>query len=128
MIRACADRMRLPENRNNPLRDWDGREHISRSRFVKAVAQYKATRRAILATLSEDGHGHANARLAQIGRDYGEAFNRLDSRAPFIETEEREELFAALNRVISDAEAVTGNDLSSARQVLTAAVDEVRQW
>ncbi|MEU1203422.1 hypothetical protein ABZ446_45515 [Streptomyces sp. NPDC005813] len=31
-------------NAANPLRDWDGREHIPRAGYRKAVAQYKATR------------------------------------------------------------------------------------
>jgi len=118
----------LAENLDNPLRDWDGRGHISRSHFAKAVSQYKATRRAALAALSGGDSEHTASRLAQIGREYGEAFNRLDSRTPFIETEEREELLAALDVIVSDAEAMTGRNLSSARQSLTAAVEEIRRW
>ncbi len=33
--------------------------------------------------------------LYEIGREYGRGFNLLDRRTPFIETVEREELFAA---------------------------------
>jgi hypothetical protein len=51
---------------SNPLREWDGRAHISRSRFAKATAQYKATRRAIMAALSADDGEPAGLRLAQI--------------------------------------------------------------
>jgi hypothetical protein len=104
----------LAENMSNPLREWDGRAHISRSRFPKATAQYKATRRAIMAALSGDDGGPAASRLAQIGREYAEAFNRLDGRAPFIETEEREDLFAALDQIIADAQATTGTNLTAA--------------
>jgi selenocysteine lyase/cysteine desulfurase len=56
----------LAENMSNPLREWDGRAHISRSRFAKATAQYKATRRAIMAALSADDGEPAGLRLAQI--------------------------------------------------------------
>jgi len=117
----------LAENLSNPLREWDGRPHISKSRFAKATAQYKATRRAIMAELSAESEPVAPL-LAQIGREYAEAFNALDGRAPFIETEEREELFAALNLIVDDAEAVTGNNLATARQSLIDGVEGARNW
>jgi len=118
----------LAENKSNPLREWDGRAHISRARFAKATAQYKATRRAIMAALPADDAEAAASRLAQIGRDYAEAFNKLDGRAPFIETVEREELFDALDLIIADAQAATGKDLTAARQSLIDAVEAARDW
>ena len=118
----------LAENMRNPLREWDGRPHISRTRFVKATAQYKATRAAVMATLSADDGEPAASRLAQIGREYAEAFNKLDARAPFIETEEREELFAALDLIIADARATTRKDLASARQSLIDGAEAARNW
>jgi hypothetical protein len=117
----------LAENMSNPLREWDGRAHISRSRFTKATAQYKATRRVIMAELSAEGEPAA-ARLAHIGVKYAEAFNRLNGRAPFIETEEREELFAALGLIIGDAEAKTGKNLAAARQSLMDGAESARDW
>jgi hypothetical protein len=117
----------LAENVSNPLREWDGRAHISRSRYAKATAQYKATRRAVMAALSAEG-GLAVSPLADIGREYAEAFNRLDGRAPFIETEEREELFAALGLIIDDAEAATGKNLAAARQSLIGGAEAARDW
>lgn len=118
----------LAENVSNPLRDWDGREHISRPRFAKATAQYKATRHAIMAALSADDGEPAASRLTEIGREYAEAFNRLDGRAPFIETEEREELFAALDLIIADAQATAGKNLAAARQSLIEGVEAARDW
>jgi hypothetical protein len=118
----------LTENTRNPLRDWDGRAHISRARFAKATAQYKATRRAVMAALPADDVKPAASRLAQIGREYAEAFNKLDGRAPFIETEEREELFAALDLIIADAQATTGKDLTAARQSLIDGAEAARNW
>jgi hypothetical protein len=49
----------------------------------------------------------------QLGREYAQAFNRLEGRAPFIETEEREDLFAALELIV--AEATTEKNLAAAR-------------
>jgi hypothetical protein len=118
----------LAENMSNPLREWDGRAHISRARFAKATAQYKATRRAIMAALSADDGEAAASRLAQMGREYAEAFNRLDGRVPFIETEEREELFAALDLIIADTQAATGKELAAARQNLIDGVNASRDW
>jgi hypothetical protein len=118
----------LAENRDNPLRDWDGRWNISRARFAKATAQYRATRRAVMAEASAGDGELATSRLGQIGRQYAEAFNRLGSRAPFIETQEREELLDALDLIINDAETATGKDLSSARHSLIDAADQARHW
>jgi hypothetical protein len=95
---------------------------------VQATAQYKATRRAVIAVLSADDGEPAASRLAQIGREYAEAFNKLDDRTPFIETEEREELFAALDLIIADAQATTRKDLTAARQSLTDGAEAARNW
>jgi hypothetical protein len=118
----------LAENMSNPLREWDGREHISRARFAKATAPYKATRHAVMTALPAGNGEAAASRLAQIGREYAEAFNKLDGRVPFIETEEREELFAALGLIIADAQAATGRDLTAARQSLIDGVETARNW
>ena len=118
----------LAENMSNPLREWDGRPHIGRSRYAKATAQYKATRRAIMAALSADDGDAAGSGLAQIGREYAEAFNKLDGRTPFIETEEREELFDALHLIVADAQAATGKDLTAVRQSLIDGVEAARDW
>ncbi|MCT9933075.1 hypothetical protein N5079_22970 [Planotetraspora sp. A-T 1434] len=118
----------VAENRANPLRDWDGREHISGTCYKEAVAQYKETRQAVIAVLS--GHSDENlpAQLVQIGREYGMGFNELDRRTRFIATDEREELFAALDFIVSDAEATLGLALGAVRGSLAAGVDAVRDW
>ena len=81
-----------------------------------------------MAALSADDGNAAASRLAQIGREYAEAFNKLDGRAPFIETEEREELFAALDLIIADVQATTEKDLAAARQSLINGVEATRDW
>src|SRR5262249_24537485 len=116
----------VAENRDNPLRDWDGAYNISRARFTQATAHYRATRGAVMAAVPAGDGELAASRLAQIGRQYAEAFNRLGSRASFIETLEREELLGALDLIINDAETATGKDLLSARHSLIDAADQAR--
>lgn len=118
----------IAENRNNPLREWDGREHISAARYRKSVAQYKATRRGVLVELAASDETDGS-RFAELGRQFGEAFNQLDgTRNPFIETEEREELFEALNVIVNDAEVEYGRTFDTTRQHLIAGAERVRDW
>ncbi|WP_426004181.1 hypothetical protein ACPFL9_17540 [Paenarthrobacter sp. NyZ202] len=118
----------VQENLENPLRDWDGREHISSGRFKKAVAQFKKTRSEVFEALSAEPDETTLGRLEDLGRDYAGAFNRLDGRSPFIETEEREELFAALASVIDEFELELGRPLAAERQALLSGVEEARDW
>ncbi|KAB8179351.1 hypothetical protein FH610_035350 [Microbispora catharanthi] len=118
----------VAENRGNPLRGWDGRAHISGTCFTKAVAQYKKTRAELITALSDCSQENQPTRLYEIGREYGRGFNLLNRRTLFIETVEREELFAALDVMVSDAEAALGVRLGSARDTLAAGVEAVREW
>ncbi|MFI9453564.1 hypothetical protein [Amycolatopsis sp. NPDC052450] len=118
----------VAENRDNPLRDWDGREHISTARFKKAVAQYKATRRAVLAELRAPETADQLSRLFSLGREYGEAFNHMDRRNSFIETGEREELFDALAGIVKTAEEGLGRDLAWAGEHLINGLESIRDW
>ncbi|GIH73452.1 hypothetical protein [Sphaerimonospora thailandensis] len=118
----------VEENRNNPLRDWDGRDQISTATYKRAVAQFKMTRKAILEALAEEPADVRSIRMEEIGRAYGEAFNRLDRRSGFIETVEREELFAALDHIMDEAEALHGPGLGDARDGLVSGVESVRDW
>ncbi|MFF8841400.1 hypothetical protein ACF08N_01525 [Streptomyces sp. NPDC015127] len=116
------------ENRNNPLRDWDGREQVSTTIYKRAVTQYKAARKAILLEFAEQPADGRSARVEEIGRAFGEAFNRLDHRSGFIETVEREELFAALDHIVNEAESLHGPGLEEARDSLISGVESVRAW
>jgi hypothetical protein len=119
----------VAENRGNPLREWEGRTHISAARYRKSVAQYKATRRAVLAELAASTDHADGSRLVEVGRQFSEAFNQLDrTRHPFIETEEREELFEAINAIVDEAEGEYGRTFSTARRDLIAGVDGARDW
>lgn len=118
----------VEENRNNPLRDWDGREQISATTYKRAVAQYKMTRKAVLEAIAEEPADARSTRLEGIGRAYGEAFNQLDERSGFIETVEREELFCALDHIMNEAEALDYPSLEAARDSLASGVNSVRDW
>ncbi|MGO1052450.1 hypothetical protein [Crossiella sp. CA198] len=118
-IRAARKPEWVAENRDNPLRDWDGRQGISPARYKKAIAQYKQTRRAVLAVLA-DPAADRPAQLAEIGREYGTRFNELDARSGFIETVEREELYAALAHLAGGQRDVLA--------LLAEGVEEVRDW
>jgi hypothetical protein len=125
-IRGARTPEWLAENRSNPLRDWDMRLHIGTSRYKKAVARYRATRQVLLAAFA-DGTATPD-RLAEIGREYGGAFNKLGARRPFIETEEREDLYRALRAILDEAQAAAGRDMSAEWDVIAAAVDSVSNW
>lgn len=96
-----------------------------RTGYRKAVAQYKATRDAFLAEVTGGEH-HGN--ITEIGRAFGAALNALDSRTPFIETVEREELFDALDFLADEAQTAAGRDLTAARAALIEGVDSIRDW
>ncbi|MDH6580242.1 hypothetical protein [Kitasatospora sp. MAP5-34] len=65
-------------------------------------------------------------RLAELGGQFGEAFNEFDARAGFIETVEREELYDALDAIITEAEAESGADLAWAGEGLIEGCESVR--
>ena len=116
----------VEENRDNPLREWDGREHISAARYKKAVAQYRATRSAVVAALSPESPVRD---LRETGRDFADAFNKLDgTRNPFIETEERDDLFEALTATVAFAESQLGAHFPQAFDELAAGANESRNW
>lgn len=67
--------------------------------------------------------------LTAFGREYGEAFNKLDgTRSPFIETDERDELVDALDATVDVAEATLGCSFPQARSQLRAGLESVRTW
>ncbi|WP_327002391.1 hypothetical protein OHA72_45865 [Dactylosporangium sp. NBC_01737] len=92
------------------------------------MAQYTATRRAVLEALAAHHDETHTSRLDELGRQFGEAFNQLDAADPFIETVEREELFEALDAIVDRAQAEHGRTFDTARHHLTAGVDSVRDW
>ena len=113
----------VAENRDNPLRDWDGNEHVSRAIYTKSIAQYKLTRSAVQASLAR----HLDPdELHQIGRDYGLAFNKMNARSTFIETIEREDLCAALDIIAKELAETSA--VETVKAALQKGTDAVRDW
>ena len=48
--------------------------------------------------------------------------NKLDRRSPFIETEEREDIFAAFEQILDEA------NISERREEIIQAMDDKRDW
>lgn len=119
----------VAENRDNPLRDWDGDQHIPRAAYKKALALYVETRDAVMAVLADAADREDQAsRVFAIGAAYGEGFNALDEQYEFIDTIERERIFDVLAHAVVAAEAALGTELPWARDSLMEGTESVRDW
>lgn len=91
----------LAENLNNPFRSWDGREQISRAVFRKATALWKQLRQSFVAARLLPTEQQIQTAKDAV-RCFTEAFNQLNRRKDFIETEEREEIFTAFEQAAKE--------------------------
>ena len=107
-------------NLNNPLRHWDGSEFVPKSKYNKSVALWKDTRRRILEEANKTEIDFSL--IKDIAVEYIEGFNKLDRRSPFIETEEREDIFAAFEQILDEA------NISERREEIIQAMDDKRDW
>ena len=90
----------LAQNLDNPFRSWDGEEHITPANAKKAADLYRKTRAAVVKLI--DGAGKDIEKDAEVlVRDYTESFNKMDKKKPFIDTVERDEVFTALDGILS---------------------------
>lgn len=90
----------LAQNLENPFRSWDGAEHITPANAKKAADIYRKTRAAMVKLI--DGAGKDIEKDAEaLVRDYTEGFNKMDRKKPFIDTIERDEVFTALDGILS---------------------------
>ena len=90
----------LAQNLENPFRSWDGEEYITPANAKKAADIYRKTRAAMVKLIeapSKDIEKDAEA----LVRDYTEGFNKMDKKKPFIDTVERDEVFTALDGILS---------------------------
>lgn len=85
----------LRENRDNPLRCWQGREGFPPAKAKRAANLYKALRQE--ATAASD----ASARLGIFEKAAAD-FYRLDKKGEFLETIELEELHAAIAQLLEE--------------------------
>ena len=110
----------LHENLNNPLRHWDGSEFVPKSKYTKAVALWKDTRRRILKKAKQPETAISD--IKSIANDYVEGFNKLDRRSQFIETEEREDIMNAFEQILDEA------GLTEFKEEIVQVIDEKRNW
>lgn len=86
----------LKENLENPLRHWDGNEFIPGAAYRSTRKCYKDTKKRLLETSDR-------AEIEEIVRRYTQHFNKLNDRyEEFIETEEREDIFMAMQKLYED--------------------------
>ena len=98
--RLCIAHLRdgdwLKENLENPLRHWDGNEFIPRAAYQSARKCYKDTKKLLCQTADRAG-------IEEVVRRYTEHFNKLNKRyEEFIETQEREDIFMAMQKLYED--------------------------
>lgn len=116
----------LADNLDNPLRHWDGSDFVPPAAYQSAFRCYKDTKKKLLAASGKE-------EILKIVRRYTLHFNRLNDRyEDFIETEEREDIFLAMQYLYETC--ILHGDCKEAekpRAVLTPeelwnAMDEVR--
>lgn len=86
----------LKDNLENPLRHWDGNEFIPGAAYQSARKCYKDTKKQLMETADRAG-------VEDIVRRFTQHFNKLNDRyEEFIETEEREDIFMAMQKIYEE--------------------------
>ena len=95
-VTKLRDENWLKENMDNPLRHWDGSEFIPPAAYKKAFQCYKNTRKKLLEAVDKQ-------EVLCIAQEYTEVFNKLNEKyEEFIETEERDDIFDAMEQLYED--------------------------
>lgn len=90
----------LRDNLENPLRHWDGNEFIPEAAYRSARKCYKDTKKLLTEAM---GRAADRKEIEEIVRRYTQSFNKLNDRyEEFIETEEREDIFMAMQRLYEE--------------------------
>lgn len=123
----------LAENLNNPFRDWDGRDHIAATHAKKAAQLYKKCLkelRQLHLNLNTEDDASVQDQLHAIVLNYTQTFNKMDAKANFIETIEREEIYNALVELLDQVNKdATGDRLTPMNQdALFEVFDQVREF
>lgn len=117
----------VEENKTNPLRDWDTHEHITSRQYERTLKEYRRARTSIMQAFGDLSSGELPDAMKRIGVDFAQAINTLAARTHFVETEERDDLLAALVAALHEAggeEAANG----PACDALLHAVNSHRDW
>lgn len=119
----------VAQNMANPLRGWDGREGISSRAYARARAAWNRSTPPILAALTDDiAQDARQQRLEQLGAAFAQAFDDVNLRSGFIETEERDELLDGLANLVGAAPTASGVDVQDAIDTLLHGVNQTRGW
>lgn len=95
-VKSMRDSGWLADNIDNPLRKWDGSGFVPAAAYKRSFKCYKDTKKLLLnAENSED--------VIEIVRQYTRNFNELNRKyGQFIETEEREDIFMAMEQLYKE--------------------------
>lgn len=90
----------LRDNLENPLRHWDGNEFIPEAAYRGARKCYKDTKKLLMEAMDKAAD---RKEIKEIVCRYTKYFNKLNERyKDFIETEEREDIFMAMQRLYEE--------------------------
>ena len=110
----------LADNLTNPLRHWDGNEFIPQTAYKKAFSTYKNTKKLMIEAESRE-------MIVVAAVEYIKLFNTLnDKYDEFIETEERDDIFAAMEQIYM--ECVQHKKLISIQELFDVMDDERDDW
>ncbi len=119
----------VAQNMTNPLRGWDGREGITSRSYAKARAAWTRSTSPILGALIEDSPPETRRqRLAELGAAFAGAFDEVDARSGFIETQERDELLDGVANLIGAAPVADGVDRQDAIDTILQSINDGRSW
>lgn len=81
---------------NNPFRHWDDNEFIPQTAYKKILNTYKNMKKHMKEVDDKE-------KTIEIAIEYIKVFNQLNSKYDeFIETEEREDIFAAMEQIYKE--------------------------
>ena len=94
----------LQENIDNPFRHWDGSKFVPQEAYKKALAAYRKLKK--IWTLGN------RQEILQGVREYGKILNKLNRNYDyFIESTERDDIFAAMKGIAVKSEHAEGGDM-----------------
>lgn len=99
-VTRLRDESWLKDNLENPLRHWDGNEFIPEAAYRGARKCCKETRKLLTEAMERAAD---RDEIREIVRRYTRYFNKLNDRyEAFVETEEREDIFVAMQRLYEE--------------------------
>lgn len=105
------------ENKDNPFREWNGSDFVPKEAYEKSLKLYKKLRKSIKNIKYYD-------EIKEAVKTYIHGLNKLNLKYEyFIETEERETIFDALNNLLIDTQ--WGNHIN---EILKYADEYRQEW